>query len=117
MPGIRRREFVSLFGGAAARGRSRRARSRPARSGGSACWTPRPRRSTARTSTLPRRHAALGYVEGQNLRIDYRSFDGRIERLPQLAAELVGLQVRRHRDAGHTAGARRQKRWPARFRS
>ena len=35
---------------------------------------------------------ALGYVEGQNLRIDYRSFDGRIERLPQLAAELVSLR-------------------------
>ena len=35
---------------------------------------------------------ALGYVEGQNLIIDYRSFDGRIERLPQLAAELVKLK-------------------------
>ena len=35
---------------------------------------------------------ALGYVEGQNLIIDYRSFDGRIERLPQLATELVKLK-------------------------
>ncbi len=35
---------------------------------------------------------ALGYVEGQNLIIEYRSFDGRIERLPQLAAELVKLK-------------------------
>ena len=35
---------------------------------------------------------ALGYVEGKNLIIDYRSFDGRIERLPQLAAELVKLK-------------------------
>ena len=31
----------------------------------------------------------LGYIEGQNLIIDYRSPDGRLERLPQLAAELV----------------------------
>jgi putative ABC transport system substrate-binding protein len=35
---------------------------------------------------------ALGYVEGQNLVIDYRSADGRLERLPALAAELTGLK-------------------------
>jgi ABC-type uncharacterized transport system substrate-binding protein len=35
----------------------------------------------------------LGYVEGQNLIIDYRSADGRPERFPQLAAELVRLNV------------------------
>jgi putative ABC transport system substrate-binding protein len=36
---------------------------------------------------------ALGYVEGQNLRIEYRSADGRPERFPHLAQELVGLNV------------------------
>jgi putative ABC transport system substrate-binding protein len=36
---------------------------------------------------------ALGYVEGQNLRIEYRSADGRPERFPELAQELVGLNV------------------------
>jgi ABC-type uncharacterized transport system substrate-binding protein len=35
----------------------------------------------------------LGYVEGQNLAIEYRSGEGRIERFPQLAAELVALKV------------------------
>src|SRR5262245_49040409 len=35
---------------------------------------------------------ALGHVEGQNFVIDYRSADGRIERLPALAAELVSLK-------------------------
>jgi len=35
----------------------------------------------------------LGYVEGQNLAIDYRSADGRLERIPQLAAELVRRNV------------------------
>jgi putative ABC transport system substrate-binding protein len=36
---------------------------------------------------------ALGYVEGQNLVMEYRGADGRTERLPDLAAELVQLQV------------------------
>ena len=35
----------------------------------------------------------LGYVEGQNLIIEYRSGEGRIERFPELAAELVRLKV------------------------
>src|ERR1700752_3997696 len=36
---------------------------------------------------------ALGYVEGQNFVMAYRGAEGRIERLPDLAAELVQLQV------------------------
>ena len=36
---------------------------------------------------------ALGHVEGQNLVIEYRSADGRAERFPDLAAELVRLEV------------------------
>jgi len=35
----------------------------------------------------------LGYVEGQNLVIEYRSVDGRSERYPELAADLVRLKV------------------------
>ena len=35
----------------------------------------------------------LGYVEGRNIVIEYRSTDGRDERLPGLAAELVRLKV------------------------
>jgi putative tryptophan/tyrosine transport system substrate-binding protein len=34
----------------------------------------------------------LGYVEGQNLVIDYRSADGRLERLPALVTELIDLR-------------------------
>ncbi len=36
--------------------------------------------------------ASLGYVEGQNLKIDLREADGHYERLPDLAADLVKLQ-------------------------
>jgi len=35
----------------------------------------------------------LGYVEGQNIRLEYRFAESRLERLPGLAAELVGLKV------------------------
>src|SRR5262245_40774322 len=35
----------------------------------------------------------LGYIEGRNLVIEYRSADGRAERFPELAADLVRLKV------------------------
>jgi putative ABC transport system substrate-binding protein len=35
----------------------------------------------------------LGYIEGQNIAIEYRSAEGKAERLPGLAAELVRLHV------------------------
>jgi putative tryptophan/tyrosine transport system substrate-binding protein len=36
---------------------------------------------------------SLGYIEGQNLRVDYRSADGEIGRFPAIAAELVHARV------------------------
>ncbi|MGZ3330137.1 MAG: ABC transporter substrate binding protein, partial [Xanthobacteraceae bacterium] len=39
---------------------------------------------------LLQRLEELGYREGKNMIWDYRSAEGRVERLPQLAAEIVG---------------------------
>jgi putative ABC transport system substrate-binding protein len=35
----------------------------------------------------------LGYVDGRNITMEYRYADGQLDRLPPLAAELVGLKV------------------------
>ncbi len=35
----------------------------------------------------------LGYVEGRDIAFEFRSAEGRLDRLPELAAELVGLKV------------------------
>ncbi len=47
-------------------------------------------RSAAPPRALEQRLAELGYAEGRNLLIDFRTADGHPERLPALAAELVG---------------------------
>src|SRR5262245_44877351 len=35
----------------------------------------------------------LGYIEGQNIAIEYRYAEGKVDRFPELAAELVRLKV------------------------
>jgi putative tryptophan/tyrosine transport system substrate-binding protein len=55
---------------------------------------------TPNLAAAPHNHEAfrqglrdLGYVEGRNLVIEYRDAEGKFERLPALAAELVALKV------------------------
>jgi len=46
------------------------------------------------SAALPRRSLReLGYVEGQTIVLELRWAEGRLERLPELVAELVGLKV------------------------
>ena len=49
--------------------------------------------NAANLDALRRGLRNLGYVEGRNLIIEYRSADGRAERFPDLASELVRLKV------------------------
>src|SRR5262245_32853428 len=49
--------------------------------------------------------AEHGYVEGQNVAIDFRSAEGRLDRLPAMAADLVRRQVAVIAVPGSAAGA------------
>ncbi len=48
---------------------------------------------SARVEAFRQRLRELGYVEGKNIFIEYRYAEGKPERLPDLAAELVRLKV------------------------
>jgi putative ABC transport system substrate-binding protein len=50
-------------------------------------------RTTAFTEVMIQRLRELGYVEGQNLVIEFKNAEGDVARLPGLAAELVRLNV------------------------
>src|SRR5215208_8303749 len=90
---MRRREVIMLLGGALAWPRG-------------ACAQQAPRvfrigileaipaaRNAANLDALRKGLRDLGYVEGRNLVMEYRSADGRAERFPDLASELVRLKV------------------------
>ena len=47
----------------------------------------------ARTEAFQQGLRELGYVEGKNIVIEWRSVEGKLDRLPALAAELVRLKV------------------------
>jgi len=50
-------------------------------------------RSSADVEAFQQGLRDLGYIEGQNITIEYRSTEGMAERLPSLVAELVQLKV------------------------
>jgi putative ABC transport system substrate-binding protein len=51
--------------------------------------------ATHSTRSEPFRQALRerGYIDGQNIAIEYRYAEGKLDRLPELAAELVRLKV------------------------
>src|SRR5215467_14325373 len=87
---LRRREFISLLGGAAAWPLAARAQQKPVigflNSGSADAY---PDRITAFHEGLRQ----LGYIEGENVLVDYRWALGEYDRLPAFAAELVERRV------------------------
>jgi len=89
---MRRREFIALLGGTAA-GWPLALRAQPAarrpRVGILIFGTPQ---TDPNTQALLRGLRELGYVEGQNVTFEFRFAEGKFERLPAMAAELVALK-------------------------
>jgi ABC-type uncharacterized transport system substrate-binding protein len=56
--------------------------------------------NAARTDAFRQGLRELGYVEGKNILIEWRSADGKLDRIPAIASDLVRLKV----DALVTAG-------------
>ena len=52
-----------------------------------------PARESARADAIRQSLHALGYIEGENIATEYRYAEGKVDRAPELAAELVRLNV------------------------
>ena len=90
---MRRREFITLFGGAGALWPRRASAQQPAMP---VIGLLRSSSQAASTDLVVAFNLGLketGYVEGQNVTIEYRWAEGQNDRLPALAAELVGRRV------------------------
>jgi putative tryptophan/tyrosine transport system substrate-binding protein len=91
---MKRREFITLVGGAAATW-PLAARAQPGervrRIGVLTPWPANDAEARERIAAFAQALQLLGWIDGQNVRIDYRLADGKADTLRKFAAELVAL--------------------------
>ena len=87
----RRREFITLLGSAAAAWPLAASAQQPVMSGIGFLSSRSPGESAPDVAGFRQGLAQVGYVENQTVAIEYRWAENRYERLPALAADLVGV--------------------------
>jgi putative ABC transport system substrate-binding protein len=93
MLSVRRREFVALLGGVAVAWPLAARAQEPARPVIGLLGATLPQANADTVNALRQGLKDIGYVEGENVAIEYRWAENRIDKLPALAADLVRQQV------------------------
>ena len=92
---MKRRELLLLLGGAMTAPRPLRAQQKamPVIGFLSSAGEPEPGSAAPNAAAFRQGLGETGYVEGQNVAIEYRGAEGRYDRLPALAADLIRRKV------------------------